>query len=84
MDRLATRPSTHVFGAANTRYPFRAFFFSVFVIPFLLHNYFLLNVAAVLVVCAGKKVPDKDDLTDHEFLEIYRDAQDLYALIHAR
>merc|ERR1719199_1085132 len=28
--------------------------------------------------------PDNDDFCDSEFLDIYRDAQDLYGLIHSR
>ncbi|CAD7932557.1 unnamed protein product [Amoebophrya sp. A120] len=28
--------------------------------------------------------PDEDDLQDADFLEVYRDAQDLYGLVHAR
>lgn len=30
------------------------------------------------------EAPDEDDLQDADFLEVYRDAQDLYGLIHAR
>eukprot|EP00397_Hematodinium_sp_SG-2012_P007228 GEMP01007270.1.p2 GENE.GEMP01007270.1~~GEMP01007270.1.p2 ORF type:complete len:299 (-),score=51.83 GEMP01007270.1:2747-3643(-) len=32
----------------------------------------------------SSEVPDEDDLTDNQYLEIYRDATDLYALIHSR
>lgn len=32
----------------------------------------------------SSEAPDDDDLVDSEFLEIYRDATDLYGLIHAR
>jgi len=32
----------------------------------------------------SRDIPDDDDLNDTQFLEIYRDASDLYALIHAR
>eukprot|EP00392_Amoebophrya_sp_AT5.2_P011839 g11929.t1 len=30
------------------------------------------------------EAPDEDDLQDADFLEVYRDAQDLYGLVHAR
>jgi len=32
----------------------------------------------------SRDVPDDDDLNDNQYLEIYRDATDLYALIHSR
>jgi len=31
-----------------------------------------------------REAPDEDDLQDADFLEVYRDAQDLYGLVHAR
>jgi len=37
-----------------------------------------------LEMILSTEVPDEDDLADTEFLEIYRDATDLYGLIHAR
>jgi len=38
---------------------------------------------ALEMIISGES-PDEDDLADSEFLEIYRDATDLYGLIHAR
>merc|ERR1712151_838978 len=37
-----------------------------------------------LEMILSAEAPDEDDLADTEFLEIYRDATDLYGLIHAR
>jgi len=37
-----------------------------------------------LEMILSNEAPDEDDLADTEFLEIYRDATDLYGLIHAR
>jgi len=37
-----------------------------------------------LEMLLSSEIPDDDDLTDNEFLEIYRNATDLYALVHAR
>lgn len=37
-----------------------------------------------LEMILSAEAPDDDDLADTEFLEIYRDASDLYGLIHAR
>jgi len=37
-----------------------------------------------LEMILSAEAPDRDDLADTEFLEIYRDATDLYGLIHAR
>eukprot|EP00440_Ansanella_granifera_P044196 gb/GFBE01047896.1/.p1 GENE.gb/GFBE01047896.1/~~gb/GFBE01047896.1/.p1 ORF type:complete len:259 (+),score=52.14 gb/GFBE01047896.1/:1-777(+) len=37
-----------------------------------------------LEMILSSEAPDDDDLADNEFLEIYRDASDLYSLIHAR
>jgi casein kinase II subunit beta len=37
-----------------------------------------------LEMTLSTEAPDEDDLADTEFLEIYRDATDLYGLIHAR
>lgn len=37
-----------------------------------------------LEMILSSEAPDEDDLSDNEFLEIYRDATDLYGLIHAR
>jgi len=37
-----------------------------------------------LEMILSSEAPDEDDLADTEFLEIYRDATDLYGLIHAR
>mmetsp|Transcript_15751 Transcript_15751/g.49825 ORF Transcript_15751/g.49825 Transcript_15751/m.49825 type:complete len:252 (+) Transcript_15751:63-818(+) len=37
-----------------------------------------------LEMILSSEVPDEEDLADPEFLEIYRDATDLYGLIHAR
>eukprot|EP00419_Tripos_fusus_P013554 CAMPEP_0172733306 /NCGR_PEP_ID=MMETSP1074-20121228/106762_1 /TAXON_ID=2916 /ORGANISM="Ceratium fusus, Strain PA161109" /LENGTH=251 /DNA_ID=CAMNT_0013561807 /DNA_START=42 /DNA_END=797 /DNA_ORIENTATION=+ len=37
-----------------------------------------------LEMILSTEAPDEDDLADTEFLEIYRDATDLYGLIHAR
>eukprot|EP00746_Dinoflagellata_sp_MGD_P081313 gnl/MRDRNA2_/MRDRNA2_32355_c0_seq1.p1 gnl/MRDRNA2_/MRDRNA2_32355_c0~~gnl/MRDRNA2_/MRDRNA2_32355_c0_seq1.p1 ORF type:complete len:276 (+),score=56.42 gnl/MRDRNA2_/MRDRNA2_32355_c0_seq1:50-877(+) len=39
---------------------------------------------SALEMILSSEVPDQDDLADVEFLEIYRDAADLYGLIHAR
>mmetsp|Transcript_107227 Transcript_107227/g.298671 ORF Transcript_107227/g.298671 Transcript_107227/m.298671 type:complete len:251 (-) Transcript_107227:349-1101(-) len=37
-----------------------------------------------LEMILSSEAPDEDDLADAEFLEVYRDATDLYGLIHAR
>lgn len=37
-----------------------------------------------LEMILSSEAPDEDDLADAEFLEIYRDATDLYGLIHSR
>lgn len=37
-----------------------------------------------LEMILSTEAPDEDDLADSEFLEIYREATDLYGLIHAR
>jgi len=37
-----------------------------------------------LEMILSSEAPDEDDLADSEFLEIYRDASDLYGLIHSR
>merc|ERR1719171_523016 len=37
-----------------------------------------------LEMTLSTEAPDEDDLADTEFLEIYREATDLYGLIHAR
>merc|ERR1712151_1138484 len=37
-----------------------------------------------LEMILSSEAPDEEDLADTEFLEIYRDATDLYTLIHAR
>jgi len=37
-----------------------------------------------LEMVLSSEAPDEDDLADAEFLEIYRDATDLYGLIHSR
>lgn len=37
-----------------------------------------------LEMLLSSEIPDEDDLIDNQFLEVYRDATDLYALIHAR
>jgi len=37
-----------------------------------------------LEMILSSEAPDEEDLADNEFLEVYRDATDLYGLIHAR